>query len=100
MSSNATGPDFHDLLEAYMKPMREFTAKFIAAVNGSGSKYVVPVDSEITYGTPSGPVHSDLDATDRESLHKALDEWLTNSRGTGFFYVGNLVDLANDLQEP
>lgn len=55
------------------------------------------VNSEVQYMGPEGGVHSDLEATDRALLHSALDEWLDNSGGTGFFYVGDIHDLASEF---
>lgn len=56
--------------------------------------------SEIMYDSPKGPVHSDLCAEGdkakfmkcpewRKFLHDNLDEWLNNSNGTGYFYIGD-----------
>lgn len=57
--------------------------------------------AEITYETPEGDVHSDIcyrcdpkaenmELTEeyRKFLHKALDEWLDKSNGTGAFWLG------------
>lgn len=57
------------------------------------------VVAEVQYGTPVGLTHSDLKPGDRHDLHAALDEWLNRSSGTGFFYIGNLVDLTNNFLE-
>lgn len=92
--------DFSSLIEAYMKPMREFTARFLDAVNGLSLKpFVVPVCAEMRYGTLAGEVEQGLNPNDREQLHSALDEWINTSRGTGYFYIGNLTQLRNDLEE-
>lgn len=57
------------------------------------------VHAEIEYVKESGDkIHSDIcpggcnsnglnDSEYREFLHKCLDEWLDNSRGTGGFYI-------------
>lgn len=57
---------------------------------------------EIQYETNEGNVHSDIcwncnpdsdtkpmSEEYREFLHKALDEWLNKSNGTGGFWVGD-----------
>lgn len=57
-----------------------------------------PVKSEVQYVTEEGSTtHSDLPYRDSTILHAALDEWLTKAHGTGFFYVGNVRDLQNEL---
>ena len=63
---------------------------------------------EIQYETPSGNVHSDIcfncnpsndsrALTDsyREFVHACLDEWLTNSNGTGAFWLGDPKYFTN-----
>lgn len=58
--------------------------------------------AEIQYETSEGGVHSDLchncnpsaevrEVTEefRQVLHRALDEWLNKSNGTGAFWVGD-----------
>jgi len=50
--------------------------------------------AEIQYTGSEGNVHSDIcgDIKDQEwgdFLHKALEEWLEKSNGTGFFHVGS-----------
>lgn len=56
--------------------------------------------SEIQYGY----VHSDLCGTDlsdsdwREVLHMALDEWLDKSNGSGCFYVGNVLEMIEEVR--
>jgi hypothetical protein len=55
------------------------------------------VHAEVQYDSEEGLVHSDIcppdcdftqiNATYREFLHKNLDEWLNNSKGTGIFYI-------------
>lgn len=70
------------------------------------------VCAEIEYESPDGNVHSDLcmerDVEDfslnvdqgagqtwRKMLHDNLDEWLDNSNGTGYFYVGDIPDALS-----
>jgi hypothetical protein len=60
---------------------------------------------EIQYASENGYVHSDIcfdcqgeqniELTDdyREFLHKCLNEWLDNSNGNGYFWVGNSEHL-------
>ena len=55
------------------------------------------VHSEIQYMTPTGSVHSDFEPADRATLHKALDEWLDQGNGSGFFYVGDVRDLREEF---
>lgn len=48
--------------------------------------------SEIEYiNEENQTIHSDLNMKmsedTREIMHKALDEWLNNSKGTGAFYI-------------
>jgi hypothetical protein len=62
---------------------------------------------EIQYETKNGTVHSDICNHDgdpitsgyRKFLHDCLDEWLTQSEGTGFFWVGNKNDVINNFKE-
>ena len=56
---------------------------------------------EVAYSkSDDGNVHSDIDVPVRPDseirvfLHSVLDEFLTNSNGDGFFYIGNYSDLA------
>lgn len=81
-----------------LEPFQEFTSKLLKAA-GFVKPYIAPVHAEMRYGTVSGFVQTDLDPADREALHSALDEWLNRSLGTGYFYVGNLTQLRNDLEE-
>ena len=65
------------------------------------------VHAEVAYGEGAESVHSDIcprehfffyiDDEYREFLHANLDEWLNNSNGTGFFYIGNVPALADAL---
>ena len=60
---------------------------------------------EIVYNTNGDCVHSDIcydcqneqhiELSDdyREFLHKCLNEWLDNSNGNGYFWVGNSEHL-------
>lgn len=57
---------------------------------------------EIEYESENGPVHSDIcwhdcgdepDQNYRELLHRYLDEWLDHAKGTGYFWVGNAMEL-------
>lgn len=52
------------------------------------------------YGTETCDVHSDIcppghnieglsDSEYRDFLHKCLDEWLNNSAGSGYFFIGD-----------
>lgn len=63
------------------------------------------MNSEIQYGDG---VHSDLGTSHenvlrspayRQTLHEALDEYLNNTNGEGFFYVGNVFDLVKNFNE-
>jgi hypothetical protein len=59
------------------------------------------IKSEIQYQKEDGTwAHSDIephggckfediDDKHREFLHRCLDEWIANSRGTGYFYIMN-----------
>lgn len=55
---------------------------------------------EVAYSDSDGNVHSDIDvpvqpdSETRAFLHRVLDEFLSNSNGDGFFYIGNYNDLA------
>lgn len=74
--------------------------------------YTSNVRSFIRYSTPTGSLHSNLDDVTnnpekfRALLHIALDDWLNNSQGSGFFVVGNPETLeeylltANILADP
>lgn len=56
--------------------------------------------SEVQYTHPEGGwIHSDLNPTDRESLHAALDEYLDKSSNgrNGFFYVGHSADIQAEF---
>jgi hypothetical protein len=54
--------------------------------------------SEVQYMTADGLAHSDLPTDDRKLLHRALDEWLNNSGGTGFFYIGSYSEMRDNFQ--
>jgi hypothetical protein len=55
------------------------------------------VMAELTYSNQDGEtVHSDL-PLEREFLHDALNEWLDKGNKTGYFYVGNLLQLTRDM---
>jgi hypothetical protein len=55
----------------------------------------------------SKPIHSDvcppdcewrnIDDNYRKFLHLVLDEYLDNSNGTGYFYIGT-IDLVEDIK--
>ena len=62
------------------------------------------IHGEIQYINDSGEgVHSDLcppscdlsNSTDsyRAFMHSSLEEWLTKSNGTGYFYIGHDIDM-------
>lgn len=57
---------------------------------------------EIEYEGEDGLVHSDIcwheshnepDEEYRKMLHAALDEWLDKAKSTGYFWVGNAMEL-------
>jgi hypothetical protein len=56
--------------------------------------------SEIMYNG----IHSDLcssnlhDSEWRNTLHSALDEWLDKSNGSGCFYVGNVLEMIEEVR--
>lgn len=65
---------------------------------------------EIQYMSERGPVHSDvchgcnpkspdipIDRDVREFFHKLLDEWFDKSNGTGFFWLGNVDEIADNF---
>ena len=64
------------------------------------------VHGEIQYETAEGNVGSDIcfrskswaeniaDPRVRKFLHESLDEWLDESNGTGFFYLGTDIYAA------
>ena len=63
------------------------------------SSETMSVCAEISYATKDGGIHSDVcpeghllenvDGEHRELLHACLDEWLNQSNGTGYFFMGN-----------
>lgn len=54
-----------------------------------------------------GGIHSDichhrgerLNQDDINFLHECLDEWIRKSKGTGFFWVGNPEEIANNFRK-
>lgn len=67
---------------------------------------------EIQYESPEGNVHSDicfncnpsnddraLTENYRKFVHECLDEWLSKSKGTGFFYLANIKDIISNFKE-
>lgn len=68
------------------------------------------VCAEIEYQVADGLVHGDICATGdkskfmkcpewRTALHRALDEWLNNSNGTGHFFVGTIEEEDEDEED-
>jgi len=67
------------------------------------------VCAEIMYETEEGMIHSDLcmihngeyvvNQGYREFIHKCLDEWLDESRGSGMFWIGDPRFAAENFTE-
>ena len=59
------------------------------------------IRAEVQYTMATEPghnVHSDVDfeltdPKDREFIKTAFQEWLDNSHGSGYFYVGNIQEV-------
>ena len=74
---------------------REEYEKAVAFIGNGKPHY----HAEIQYTSEKdGTVHSDICGSDlksrkwRKLLHESLDEWLDESNGTGFFFIGNDLD--------
>ena len=69
----------------------------------------VDVCAEIMYEGSEGLVHSDVCMIHdrpysvlpsyRDFLHKCLDEWLDNSKGTGMFWIGDPIFASKNFQD-
>lgn len=56
------------------------------------------IRAEVQYTIEEGNVHSDVDfeltnPEDREFILTVFNEWLNNSHGSGYFYVGNIQEV-------
>lgn len=57
------------------------------------------VHSDVCHACASSDSGPKLDDDHRALLHRYLDEWLDNSGGTGFFWVGNRGNIVDNFAD-